>query len=545
MSALAHAARCGAVLALGIFAAATGLPPRGGLVAGVARSLDLDAGHLLWPWQWDQADPRLLLMAPMLVAGALIWRRPRWLAVAALLPVLVEAWQFLMPGLGQVAAARDVAHAWIGLATGVLLAMVVLGVHRLGARSLRSPRRSVRVAVPAAAVTLVLLVTSAAWPRMENEAVADLGGATTVQLLGEGFHPGSAPSPQARAWIEDGTVPGAGTPHEEMARVALWDLHLLTEGLDSGLLPAAGPAHQWDYIWPRDGAFVAVALARTGHPDDAALVLEHLSGLYLDPLYGFDARYQLDGDRVVVHPRGAQVDGCGWVLWAISVTSKQAKGSSTVSDLRDRCTDQLLRATGGGTHLAAPSPDYWERSTFDRLLGANAPILLGLRSSAADYRAAGALDRAEDLEVAAASFRGQVDDYFGPTFWRTGKGGGLDAATAMLMPPFDAEPLPGVREAWAGYQREAQRPGGGLAPGSHWKQDGVSWTPEVALVAYTAAADGQAEVATHWLDWLEAHRAPWGSLPEKVGAGGEPGGPAPLGWTSSLVLLTLAELDES
>lgn len=532
-----------AAVALGLFLVLTVLPPRGGLVPGVARRFDPDVGHLLWPWLWRSADPRLLGIGLMVVVGMALWRRPRWLLAAAVVPLVVESGQFLVPGLGEVAAARDVAHAWIGLSTGAVLGaatvVLVAGAHRV----VTSPRRPVRVLVPAAATALVLLVGSVSWPSGETVAVA---GHEDPQgpLLGGDFHGAPEPSPEISAWIGEGIVPGEGTAYEDMARVALWDLHLLTDGLRSGALPPAGPAPRWGYLWPRDGAFVAVALARTGHPDEAAALLDQLSGLYLDPLYGFDARYLLDGERVVEDPRGAQVDGCGWVLWAVGETREHTALAATVDDLRDRCTDQVLRATAGGTSLAAPSPDYWERATFQRLLGANAPLVLGLTSAAADLRATGDEVRAVAVDAAAVSLRERVGDHFGPDFQRTASGGGLDAASAMLMPPFDREPLPGVREAWDGYQELAARPGGGLAPGVDWKQDGVSWTPEVALVAYTAAADGQTEVAQHWLDWLDAHRAPWGSLPEKVGPDGVPGGPAPLGWTSALVLLTLDELAE-
>jgi len=79
-------------------------------------------------------------------------------------------------------------------------------------------------------------------------------------------------------------------------------------------------------------------------------------------------------------------------------------------------------------------------------------------------------------------------------------------------------------DAWTRYQLDARRPGGGLAPGSQWKHDGISWTPETALVAYTAAMSGRPDLSAHWLDWLNEHRTAWGSLPEKVLATGAPPG---------------------
>ena len=111
------------------------------------------------------------------------------------------------------------------------------------------------------------------------------------------------------------------------------------------------------------------------------------------------------------------------------------------------------------------------------------------------------------------------------------------------MPPFVQAPSKGVVQAWIRYQSDASRPGGGFAPGAQWKQDGISWTPETALVAYTASVSGRRETAERWMDWLSAQRTTWGSLPEKVLATGAPAGPAPLAWTAALVVLTAAELE--
>ena len=114
-----------------------------------------------------------------------------------------------------------------------------------------------------------------------------------------------------------------------------------------------------------------------------------------------------------------------------------------------------------------------------------------------------------------------------------------------MMPPFTQSPSAHVLDAWARYQSDALRPAGGLAPGSEWTNDGISWTPETALVAYTAAMSGRPGTAAHWMDWLNDHRAPGGSLPEKVLPSGAPAGPAPLAWTAALVVLTSAQLDAS
>jgi hypothetical protein len=50
------------------------------------------------------------------------------------------------------------------------------------------------------------------------------------------------------------------------------------------------------------------------------------------------------------------------------------------------------------------------------------------------------------------------------------------------------------------YQLDESRPGGGLAPGAQWPQDCISWTPETALVPYTASVNGRCETAERWMD---------------------------------------------
>jgi GH15 family glucan-1,4-alpha-glucosidase len=326
-----------------------------------------------------------------------------------------------------------------------------------------------------------------------------------------------------------------------MSHRALMDLRRL---MTPDGAPPAGAGAGWGFFWPRDGAFVAVALDRTGHPVEVQRIIDFTARLPFDTRRGFDARYLLGGGRVTQLARGPQSDGCGWVLWALGMI--RAAGRTPLPDaasgLRDRCVDNLMTLTRGGGRLPPPSPDYWEVPVGNTSLGTVAPMLAGLRAAAADYAAEGRKAAARVSARAADRLAAVVTLAFGPTYQRFGQRGGMDAAIAILMPPFAASGSPAVVDRWQAYQRDARRTSGGLAPGAQWKQDGTSWTPETALVAYTAAASGRGDVAQRWLDWLDRNRAAWGSLPEKVTRSGRTGGPAPLLWTVSLVLLTLSEL---
>ena len=361
--------------------------------------------------------------------------------------------------------------------------------------------------------------------------------------------PGPVPrGPIADAsWLSLGSVPGKGTRWEDMSRMALLDLHQLCQ---PGGAVAAGAGGHWNYAWPRDTAFVAVALARTGHRAEALQALKFLQRVQLEG-GGFEARYLLDGSGPP-DGRARQSDGAGWALWAVSEVTRASGDPGSAAGLRsllDNATGFALAATGDGWRLPSPSPDYWEMGVSRTSLGTVAPLLAGLNASKSMYAALGEPALAHRSGAAAARLRTVVRERFGDGYERFGSNrvgrGGLDAAVTFLMPPFATSPSAQVVDAWMRYQSDALRPGGGLAPGADWKQDGISWTPETALVAYTAATSGRREVAEHWMDWLSAHRTGWGSLPEKVLATGAPAGPAPLAWTASLVILTAAELDST
>lgn len=350
-----------------------------------------------------------------------------------------------------------------------------------------------------------------------------------------------------RAWLQSGTVPGAGGPFEPMVRDALLDLRTMT--LESGASLAGGPS-KWRYVWPRDASFAAVALARAGHPDDAMEVLRFLAGLQAWD-GRFQARYLPDGSGPP-DDRGVQEDGAGWVLWATGQVlatlpaAQRVRPPLTVLQLADRASARVLTLTQDGTRLPAPSADYWEVPETSLTLGTVAPMLAGLEAAAAIYRDVGRPAFAGRLTVASIRLRAAVEASFGARGYpRHVDGDAVDAAVTFVLPPFQELPLAGAETAWSRATRVMRRPGGGLAPGEGWKQDGISWTPETALFALSAASTGRPAQARAWLRWLAEHRTASGSLPEKVLSNGEPAAVAPLAWTAALVVLTADALDRS
>lgn len=364
-------------------------------------------------------------------------------------------------------------------------------------------------------------------------------------------------------WVAAGTVPGPAR-YSGLAEQALRDLDALV--LPDGAV-LAGLTDDWRYVWPRDASFVAAAFAATGHPADAYEVLEHLQTLQDEGSVDgvFHARYLPDGSGAVPDARGTQLDGNGWVLWAVAAWYSAVTEASTevgtgagtgagtevgagaeveagLVALRPLVVRSVaaIRANVGADGLPTVSPDYWEVQETEATLGTAAALLLGLRAAGPLLEA---LDEPPATDVVAALERG-IAEQFAPTYGRHPGDWARDTAVAFLMPPFG--PHDGdVTAVWAAAARAMVRPGGGLAPGVAWRQDGVSWTPTTAVFALTAAASGDQERSEAWLGWLDAHRTALGSLPEKVLWDGSPSAVAPLAWTCALVLLALDELDDA
>lgn len=395
-----------------------------------------------------------------------------------------------------------------------------------------------------AQASVVPVPTGAAPTFLPGSRVIDPGAAAPSSLRA-----GAArASQEQRAWLAVGTLPGASGDFADMAEAALLDLYLASHGPDGSVhAPWAAPTGAWRYVWPRDASFVAVALARTGHVDDAIDVLAFLQNVQHED-GSFQARYHRDGSTP--DDRGVQSDAAGWVLWALAEVVDEA-GAEQAAEVLVRLASLIERTAGWALELTAsphrlppPSMDYWERRERALTLGTAAPILAGLEALARLRAVSGDEDGAAHAQERASEVRAAVERAFAPVGWsRHVFGGARDAATAFALPPFQPSPLEGAVEAWAASAAGMARPGGGLAPGEAWGEPLYSWTPETALYALAAASLGRDDEATAWLAWLDAHRTLTGSIPEKVSAEGEPAQVAPLVWSSALVLLTLAELD--
>jgi GH15 family glucan-1,4-alpha-glucosidase len=351
------------------------------------------------------------------------------------------------------------------------------------------------------------------------------------------------------AWLASGTVP-EGPPDSgfrDMAARALLDLRLLTPPNGASMASWYGA---WRYSWPRDSAFAAAAFTVTGHPSEARRILRFLARVQQDGEL-WAARYNPDG-TAVADGRAPQLDSVGWVLWASWLYRAEAPDSGDLPELWPmvrRAADHLagsLDAEG----LPPASSDYWERDHGREedprrpTLGVVGPVLAGLRSAAAIADGYGQAAEASRWRAAARQVAEALDRQFAPYGYPRSpvQGGLMDTSVTFVAPPF-APSDPAVAGAIANAESRQALPNGGVLPGERWSGNpDVAWTPETALFGLSAAAGGRTGQAIERLGWLSAHRTPLGVLPEKVGPTGAQAGVAPLGWTDSLVLLTLTAL---
>ena len=389
------------------------------------------------------------------------------------------------------------------------------------------------------------------WADLADGALTDLLALTGPAFMPDPPRPAGPAVPSARLTASPAPAPTAGAASAASGSAGL-------EGRDSreplpqgaevfpqGAVVAA-PVSIWRYVWPRDAAFAAAALSAVNLTGEALGVLGNLAS-WQRADGGFEARYTSSG-RVPDH-RPAQADGAGWFLWA---AGRLLADGVSAADLRDRLGAPLARAasrllgiTDTPSHLPAASPDYWEVAETVLTLGTAAPVLLGLEAATALARAGLELGvPAQALAERVAAVRNAMERNFAPAWGRHLRRDDVDAAIALVLPPF-TRPLAGTRTVRQTAAARMRRPTGGLAPGAGWRDDGVSWTPETALMAWSALSLGMEEEGTRLLAWLEAHRTAVGALPEKVLADGSPAGPAPLAWTCALILLATASRAET
>lgn len=256
----------------------------------------------------------------------------------------------------------------------------------------------------------------------------------------------------------------------------------------------AGARAGWAYVWPRDAATAALALASSGYRPEAERIARFLGGLDLDA----GARFRGDSSPVE-DGRALPGDSAGWVAVAARATGIGAK----------RLTPGAWRDRG----------DYGERD--------------GERGDYLGNAIAGAASAARIRRLFASSsgLEHQADD----------PGSGLDYAAAWAVRPFPRPSLFAlVRRSLAVLNAGAGRYG--VDPSQDWPER-EAWTAPVAWSAWSLAALGERSAAQRLIGALRRASTPAGMIPERVSpTSGVPRSTTPLAWSHAFAVLALRQL---
>jgi glucoamylase len=347
-----------------------------------------------------------------------------------------------------------------------------------------------------------------------------------------------------RHWLASSLPLGVGAPEwaTAMYRRSLLTIHALTSKRTGAV--AAGARDGWAYVWPRDAATAALALAASGHRAEARHVARFLTGLDLA------AAARFDESGAPVPGRAAQGDATGWV--AAAARAAGVPGPRHELPWRNRADYQ---ESSPGTYLG------------------NALAAAGAR-----------VDRPKsaDIERFSAHQPGGFEMRRGLVREAGDPGSGLDSAAAWAVRPFGLTPLyPAAERTLLRLAAHGTRYG--ITPGEGWEGGEDPWTAPTAWSAWALAALGREarrsdaptsgsggrgprtnlplregedpsrpprsstetdrRAALALLVDLRRASTPAGDLPERVGAHtGIPTSTTPLLWSSAFAVLALREL---
>ncbi|MGQ0467268.1 MAG: glycoside hydrolase family 15 [Sporichthyaceae bacterium] len=433
----------------------------------------------------------------------------------------------------------------VALVAGLILAVLGSAEGSLAAPA-EQPLRSAGLSGNAdpSAFVRVLLPPDAAGSYVPGSSVLESSAPRLAALLDRWPGRRDAADPSgiawARDWLRSGTVPGDNAAERAVAQRALLDLALLTE---PGGASIANPFGAWNYAWPRDAAWHAAAFAVTGHAEEALRILQFFARTQ-DGDGTWAARFHADGSPVR-DGRARQLDAVGWLPWATWLWWRAAEDRAALDALWPMVTTAADAAVTslGANGLPRPSSDYTEQAESRSTLGTAAPLLLGLRA-AVDLATARGVE-ADRWVSAARRLDAAITEEFGSSGYRRypDAAAGPDSAITFLAAPL-ATPAAGLPySAVAATAGELLMPSGGLRPGNMRGVRRHTFTPATAMFALAAAGARDEAGFRRWYGWLVEHRTQFDAFPEKVSGSGSPGAVAPLGWTSSIVVLALATRD--
>lgn len=311
-------------------------------------------------------------------------------------------------------------------------------------------------------------------------------------------------------------------------------------------------ADLYTYCWPRDAAWVCLALDRARYHHLTSETFEFFSKI-ITPRGNFLHKYTPAGDfGSTWHPVPMiQIDETGLPLYSLYNNWKIAKSIWTTGRYYRRLViptaSYLIKTIDKETGLPISSFDLWEERKGVHTYSA-CTVYAGLNGAYELSRSLGDYDNANVWKEAAALIRKSIleklyDDRL-KRFRRALDDSTLDSSVFAvwyfgILPPDD----PRAFRTMEAIERELKRPSGGIARYLHDTYFGYmnSWIICTLWLSQWHSAVGNLDRALELLKWCAAHAHPAGLLPEQINDRGNPVSVLPLAWSHSAYVLAVLE----
>ncbi|OEU43582.1 glucan 1,4-alpha-glucosidase [Methanosarcina sp. Ant1] len=311
-------------------------------------------------------------------------------------------------------------------------------------------------------------------------------------------------------------------------------------------------ADLYSYCWPRDAAWVCLALDRARYHHLSTEIFEFFSKI-ITHRGNFLHKYTPAGDfGSTWHPVPMiQIDETGLPLYALYNNWEIAKSVWTTGRYYRRlvipAASYLTKAIDRETNLPISSFDLWEERKGVHTYSA-CTVYAGLKGAYELSRSLGDYDNAKGWKDAADRIKESIlerlyDDKL-KRFRRSLDDPTLDSSVFAvwyfgILPPED----PKVVRTMEAIERELKRPSGGIARYLHDSYYGYmnSWIICTLWLSQWHSAVGNLNRALELLDWCAAHAHPSGLMSEQVDDKGKPLSVLPLAWSHSAYVLAVLE----
>ena len=315
-------------------------------------------------------------------------------------------------------------------------------------------------------------------------------------------------------------------------------------------------ADYYTYCWPRDAAWVSMALDRAGYRYLCRNTYKFFSRI-LDRRGFFRHKYTPAGDLGSTwHPLPMiQIDETGLPLYALYRHWLEDRNIMTISSLYEPlvrpAADFLVSFIDPGTGLPQPSFDLWEERKGVYAYSC-ACVYAGLHSAALIASLIGDEGARLKWDTMAETVRtAAVNRMYDPALGRFRRGVGDDTVDASLfavwylglVPPDH----PGAEGTMKAIEEKLVRPDGGVSRyEGDWYQGFMnSWPLCTLWLAEWYICRGDMEKGMSLIRWAINHSAKGGLMPEQVNERGEPVSVLPLAWSHSTFMTVVIEYLEA